>query len=169
MGDYYDDQRKQAEEKRRSLKFASEMLVMGECLRRDWPASIIINSSVGSAVRLNDSPLEIRLESDSKFSRDNLPSRPVIFVFLPRSVSDPPEYFILSKDEIEEATNGRYRPPYHFGKKTGRNEKLLPPADILLDEVRPYQGRWDTLADAYKLARVDWNTSREGKPDPREQ
>jgi len=48
------------------------------------------------------------------------------------------------------------------------NKKLFPPSDILIDEAQPYQNRWDIFAEAFDLPKVDWNSARDGKPDPRE-
>ena len=69
-----------------------------------------LNPGEGAVINVAGQSIQVCVGRNDKFSRENLNDSRVIFVNLPRSISDPPKHFILTQAELEVATGSRYQP-----------------------------------------------------------
>jgi hypothetical protein len=102
------------QDEKETLNLAGEFLVAGELLRRSWPVSLSYSKEqkFQITIRIKDEvfPLEIKTTRDSEWSvRSGVKHEERIFVFvrLPRTYSDAPEYFIMTGADLYAALTPR--------------------------------------------------------------
>ena len=162
----WDEDNKRAEQKRAAtVELSGQCLVLGELLRREWPAfisygegkefDVIIKTKAGLF-----SPC-IKTTRDSEWSINTENRNYLIFVRLPRNYGDSPEYFILRPSELLNALKTRIdlETERRKSKKTSSlfGSFVWQPPTVLLEEVAPFRNSWDSLALDFHLARRDWN------------
>ncbi len=174
--DYYQIQKKEAEGKRFNLELASKLLVAGELLRRDWPTFLIYGSDGALAVSLKTAtqthPVTIKMSHGESWEIPEQKADFLVFVKLPREISDAPEYFIASHEDIQEVIQERRNHKYQEWEKSDHkgifgSRVFVEPREVLESELLPLKSNWSRLALRYGLPRVDWNSPREGRPVPR--
>jgi hypothetical protein len=147
--------------KKYEIGMAGEFLVAGELYRRGIHCSVTYgNAKKADVIALEQVterfvPLEVKTTSEKKWVIGNSVPQPVeklwVFVFLPPSTSESPEFFILSSHELREFLSPQHEK--YLDNYRRRNDKEFTGLGVIsvrYDQAEHGRNKWQKIVEKLK-------------------